>query len=544
MKKQLMTHWVALFILSICCLMTPGCSKKPKAEEKERPFRINLTSSPSTFDPRRAGDMTSATLQFFLSEGLTRMLPGKTAALGLADHIEISKDKCIYTFHLRDAYWPDRQPITARDFELSWKSILSPSFPSSNAFLLYPILNAKEAKEGLIPLDQVGVRSIDENTLRVTLKHPAPFFLEITSFCTLFPIPSHLENQLDEVFYLPTGCPCIGPYTIQSYQPGSCLELVKNPIYWEKEKVLLNRISISLIEDPLTAYEMYQLKQLDLIGTPFTTLPIDVIEHIKGEHHLHFQPLAGTHYLSINTQSPLLNHWHFRKAIFYAIDRDQLVTGIGLDPQTIALGIIPPILGGKCNTESELINHHDTYEHRCLLAQKHLALALDELKIQMSDLKVLNLSYSTDQLSYKVACILQEQLKNALKINIQLAPNEPKLLINNLAHRQYDLALTFCFAQYFDAVNLLERFAYRDNPKNYPGWESEEFIALLNRSMFEYHFAQRQQLLNDAEAILLKETAIIPLFHPTAQFIVQPYIQNLKTNPTGGFYFNEIISTL
>jgi oligopeptide transport system substrate-binding protein len=120
------------------------------------------------------------------------MSPHSSAELALAKKITTSEDRTAYTFHLRETYWSDGHPVTAYDFEAAWKKMLDPTFPAPNAHLLYPIKNAKAAKEELVSLDEVGLRSLDAQTFEVTLEGPTPYFLELIAFSFFF--PSHLTS--------------------------------------------------------------------------------------------------------------------------------------------------------------------------------------------------------------------------------------------------------------------------------------------------------------------------------------------------------------
>ncbi|MBU6446763.1 MAG: hypothetical protein KGQ49_05125, partial [Verrucomicrobia bacterium] len=135
-------------------------------------LRIALEQPVLSLDPRIGGDAVSGDMVRFLFEGLTRFNKDGVIENGVAESIECSPNLKQYVFKLRPTFWNDGTPLSARDFEYSWKTILSPDFKTSFADHFYHIKNAKEAKEGLVPLDQVGIEVIDDRTLKVELVNP------------------------------------------------------------------------------------------------------------------------------------------------------------------------------------------------------------------------------------------------------------------------------------------------------------------------------------------------------------------------------------
>ena len=83
-----------------------------------------------------------------LYEGLTRSLPDGNVEMGVAERVDVSKDGKRYLFHLRKSQWSDGTPVTAWDFESSWKQILDPNEPLVCSYLFYPILHAEAVVRG------------------------------------------------------------------------------------------------------------------------------------------------------------------------------------------------------------------------------------------------------------------------------------------------------------------------------------------------------------------------------------------------------------
>lgn len=518
----------SLYSIIFCIVITlVGCKKKERSEE--RPLRVNFLGSPTTFDSRKASDLITASLQFYLNEGLTRMIPSQTASLGLAKHIEISPDGKTYTFHIRETYWTHGDPLTSYDFKRAWLSILDPDFPCANAFLLYPIDNAREAKLGQVPLSDVGIETPNAHTLIVHLRTPTPYFLEVTSFCTLFPIPSQ-SNTTDL-----QHC-SLGPYKVAEYENDQHILLKKNPLYWDADNVTLNAIDISLVKEETTAYRMYELGQLDFIGMPFSCIPSDVIHSLGQNDELHSQQLTGTAYCTLNLMKKPFNNFHFRKAIAHAINRDALIDHIALSNGSTAQSLLPPTLTHPSSNKIPEFNPS--------LAKHHFALFLEEENISIADLNQIELTYPSQGLFSKMAPVIQEQIASSLHFMIKLKPTESRMLIATLMNKDYDMALTTTFAQYFDPMNILERFINKTETKNFCSWENPEYKALLEQSYCIENLPYRNQILSQAETVLLNDLPIIPLYHPHVLYLAKHHIMNLQSNPTGGIYFNQVTLSL
>ena len=110
-------------------------------------------------------------MHFLFFEGLVKAYPDQSVKLAQAKSYEVSEDKLTYTFHLRDTVWSNNTPVTAYDFEQTWKDILDPNFPTVCDYAFSPIKNAAAAKKGLVSLDQVGIKALDVKTLVITLEH-------------------------------------------------------------------------------------------------------------------------------------------------------------------------------------------------------------------------------------------------------------------------------------------------------------------------------------------------------------------------------------
>ena len=111
-------------------------------------------------------------------------------APGIAKRWEDSLDGCTYHFFLNEqALWNDGSPVRAIDFERTFKRILNPEVPSPMAKYFVDVQGALEYQDGQLDARWVGITAEDDLTLRIQLRQPIGFILQLWSIPTLAPVP-------------------------------------------------------------------------------------------------------------------------------------------------------------------------------------------------------------------------------------------------------------------------------------------------------------------------------------------------------------------
>src|SRR3989338_4504083 len=150
------TSMILKIILPLFLLLFSGACQKAGKGKREQILRLNIHSEPPTLDSRKATDSVSIFVIKQCQEGLMQRGEEGAPLPGIAESVEVSEDGLIYTFYLRKAVWSNDKPLTAYDFERSWKTLLDPAFPSENAFELYLLKNGRAAREEGAPMEAGG----------------------------------------------------------------------------------------------------------------------------------------------------------------------------------------------------------------------------------------------------------------------------------------------------------------------------------------------------------------------------------------------------
>jgi oligopeptide transport system substrate-binding protein len=221
-----------------------GCSQKKEPACKQ-PLRINFSKGDlSSLHPHEIGStLRGRTIAKALFEGLTRLDINGNTKLSGAKKVRISEDGKCYLFFLRDNRWSNGVKVTAFQYSSAWK----------------------KAKIEHLKLfrDIEKIEAIDEKTLSVTLIEPSLDFLTRLSNPIFFPLLSSLKETQTEFN---------GPFLVAIWDKGEHFCLKANPYFWNREKVFLREIDISMIQDQEKVQSLYENKTLDWIGIPLSTL--------------------------------------------------------------------------------------------------------------------------------------------------------------------------------------------------------------------------------------------------------------------------------
>lgn len=517
------------FFTALLTVLAPflGCERN-KPTWQEKPLALSFTYMPFSFDPRKGTDPLTATLHAMLYEGLTYLRPNGTVCPALADHIDLSEDRMTYQFKLKKTFWSDGTPVTARDFERSWKEALDPSFPSKAAHLLYPIRNAKQAKRGACGLDAVGITAVADDLLVVELEKPTPYFLKLTSYSAYFPF--HRAQQGAHAYPAP---PLVsnGPFRLTLWKEQAEIKLEKNPCFWDAQRVHLHQIEIGITPQEMTATDLFFQKKIDWCGGVISPLPLSMLSALTSESDLQISPMAGTNLCAFNTDQPPFHNRHIRAAFAYAIDRLALVQHVTGALDEVATGLIPPPLHKK---KQHLFLPLQTQRQ----ALAHFNAGLAELGLKKSELPPITCHYFQSEIQQKLALALQSQWEETLGVRVLLRSLQIQDFFRLMRARTFQCSLLSWIAQYSDPMNFLERLHPAHPERNYSGWHSSEFQTLLDASNFETP-TQRARLLAGAEKLIFDDFPVVPLYHYQLTYLQNPALQEVEISPLGIVHFRH-----
>ncbi len=505
---------VVFFLLGAGFLLS-GCRSAPQNSESR--FRVNLGTEPPTLDWSLATDHVSFNVISNLMVGLTEFDKDLKPAPLIAKSWDVLENGQKIVFHLRDdVLWTDGRKVRAEDFEYSWKRLLDPKTASQYAYILFDIINAQEYAEGKIKdPTAVGVHAQDDQTLVVNLRHPASYFLALTTFEVTYPERQDIIEKFGNRWTEPPNIVTNGPFRLTLWKPQNEIELRPNEHYF-RGKPAIDRVSMFMINEKTTAVAMFEQGNLDFMDEhSIPTLEKPRLAKMPGYKVV---PQLRGEYYGFAADRPPFNNPKLRKAFALAIDRT-VFPKILQGSATPASSWIPP---GMLAHNPEIGLKYDPAEARRLLSEAGYP--------DGKGLPQITLGYNTDEEKKLVAEAVQSMWQKHLGVIVNLENQEWKVFLKKLQTDPFPVFRSGWGADYPDPDNFMKLFT--SNSGNNSGrWNNPRYDALLEQAAREPDNTKRIRLYDQAQKILTEtDVAIVPLYWTAESTLLSPKFTGLQYN--------------
>ena len=492
-------------------------------------MKINIVNEPGNLDPRKARSLQDINLSKMFMEGLTRIRKDEEPTMAAAKSVDVSEDGLTYTFKMRDSEWSNGNKVTSYDFAYAWKRVLSPDFASDYASQLFVIKNGQDVKKGDLPFSLLGVTTPDAETLVVNLESPVPYFLKLVALPVFYPVNHQVDKRNPNWAYSVDTYVGNGPFKMSVWNHRDKIVATKNPSYWDAESVNLQEIEMLMVSQD-TGLKMFENNEIQWEGSPYSFIPPDSLHQLKKEHMLNSMPALGTYWIQSNTLKGPLQSKEIRKALALAINRQDIVEFVTQGNQKPATGVVPMSLG--LQEESAYFEDGDVRGAVAALEQ-----GLADLNIEKEALNEIKLSYRGNEMSNKIAQVIQQQWFDTLGVNIQLQPLEAKVYVEKLSRRDFDLACHDWLADVADPINFLALFSSKNVGINASSWESPEFSQAIQSSFIAKDKSERREILKNAEKMIMDAMPVMPILNHSFIYVKDSHVKDVELNGSGQIDF-------
>lgn len=509
-------------------------------------FTFTNNSEVQSLDPGTVTGVPEGRVLRGLFEGLTVEHPATLEPLpGMAESWTVSEEGKLLRFRIRaEAKWSDGAPLTAEDFVWSWRRLLTPSTAAKYYELLYYVDGAREyfaAMESwtqraaqlrreagdaasLPPeptFDTVGISAPSPRVLEVRLGSPVPFFLKLTAFYPLFPVPRHIVEGGGRDWHRPGTIVGNGPFRLVSRTLRDRIRMTKNEHYWDRDNVALETIDVLPVESLVSALNLYLSDDVDWIPD----VPAMVLDEVKDREDFQSAAYLGSYFYRINMQNPdpvkqrFFGDRRVRLALALTIDREAITSKVTRAGEQPAYDITPPGLGGY---DGPSIPKEDVER-----AQDLLRAALRELGMESAP--SFTILYNTHELHKDIAEVIQSQWARTLGLDVRLENQEWGSYLTSMKQLRYDVARSAWIGDYTDPNTFLDMWT-EGNTNNRTGWSRPDFDRTIQLANLESDPARRFELLARAEAMILEDLPVIPIYYYVTKNMVKPWVEGFHPN--------------
>jgi len=490
-------------------------------------FTYALIDNIKSLDPQISTDVSGASVLRDLFEGLLNQDATGEVIPGAAEHFDVSANRLVYTFYLRDALWSNGERVTANDFVYAWRRLADPQTASSNAWYmeLMSVKNAGAVIRGDMAPEQLGVRALDELTFEVTLDNALPYFPSMVVHSSTFPVAQAIVEKHGASWTRPGNLVGNGAYVLTENKPGEKLVRQRNANYWDNENTIIDTTVALVIPNPNAALIRYKAGELDRAPVPPGQVPV-LAEEFPG--HVNIMPSSCSYFYWINLRdkgNPALRDVRVRKALSYAIWRDVLVERVLQGGQSPAYFLTHE---ATADFEAPALDYASwTQQERNQRARQ----LLREAGYGPDNPLTVKVSYNTHESHKSLAIVIAQMWKKTLGVKVELSNTEWKIHTSRLKHGLFEIGRAGWCADYNEASSYLDLLSSGSNA-NRSGWSSGQYDALLAESK---GIADPSEHYVKAELLLAAEMPIIPIYHYTSVNMLNP---RLRGWPVGNLMQN------
>ncbi|HEX8735139.1 MAG TPA: peptide ABC transporter substrate-binding protein [Pyrinomonadaceae bacterium] len=400
-----------------------------------------------------------------------------------------------------------------------------------------------------VKAEDIGVEMVDNYTLRITLRQPAPFFLGLLAHQFFRLVPQHAIEKHNKNWTRPENIVTCGAFKIKKIYPYDAYIVERDPNYWDAANVHLDGIEFYPVEEASAILNLYKAGSIDAMLNHIVPASwVDTIREYKDEYMN--LPENATAYYSMNVTKPPFDNPKVRKAFSLAVNREILAqfrkTTKPLYFQTPS-GIFPEYDKAMDKVGEEIrrergISPEDWAKQRKQFDPESARKLLTEAGFPVQQngggfscpafpADKIAISYNTLESNRQIAEFIQNQWKQNLGITVPLKNMEFKTFLPYRDSLEYEgFAQSLWGGDYMDPFTFLG-LQYGNQNGGGSGFFDAKYDKMLDDANSELDPQKRLEKLARAEYYLMEQLPAVPLTIAATNWMKKPYIKGLYPNP-------------
>lgn len=521
--------------LGLAGLFLTACGKQ-QTTSKQQELRLSASAPLDTIDISKATGYGQTGNVF---ESFYRLGKNGQPTAGLAKKATVSADGLTWTFTLRDAKWSNGDQITAQDFVYSWRRSLTPKTASPYAYLFSGVKNADAISKGKLPVEQLGIKALDNKTVEISLEKPIAYFKVLMAYPLFGPQNQKVVEKYGKKYATNSKYMVYsGPFVIKNWTGTSDKwSFQKNPNYWDKKQVKLDKISYKVVSNPNTGYELYQQGKLDM-----TPLSSQQVKNYKNSSEFKQYPYSYVAFLAYNfnatnaANKKALNNQNIRRALSLALDRKVLTKKVFGDGSQVPTGFVANDLAKNPQTGVDFAKEQavtKTVAYDANLAKKYWRKGLTETGLKELTFNIL--ASSDTPTNDALTQYLQSQYTKVLpglKVKVQNIPG--KSALERARKGEFDIYVSGWGGDFNDPITFLQ-IPLTGTSYNYGNYSNSEYDRLIAKATNEdaNDKLARWNDLVAAAKLFNSQQGVSPLYQQTTAYLQKKRVKGIIHNTAG-----------
>lgn len=472
----------------------------------------------SNLIPILASDSASHSIAGLIYNGLVKYDKDMNIVGDLAESWDISDDGLVITFHLRKGVkWHDGKPFTAKDVLYTYQVTVDPKTPTAYAG---DFLKVKKAEV------------LDDYTFRVT--YDKPFAPSLISWSSAV-LPRHLlEGQNITKSSLARHPVGTGPYLFKEWLAGQKIVLVSNADYFEGRPYVDGHVT-RIIPDMATMFLELRARNIDMMGLTPLQYTRQTENNLFRQSFDKYRYLAFAYtYLGYNLKHPFFADKRVRQAISYAINKEEIISGVLLGLGKPATGPYKP--GTWAYNENVKTYSYNPQKARELLRAAGWTKTNNDGFLE-KDGRPFTFELITNQgneTRQKCAEIIQRQLKE-VGIDVKIRILEWAAFINDfISKRRFEaVILGWTIPLDPDAYDVWHSSKTAPEELNFISYKNPEVDALLEKARSTFEQKLRKKYYDRFQEILVEDQPYTFLYVPDELVIISKRFRGIEPAPIG-----------
>lgn len=494
------------------------------SEGNPESFNPQLVTSGTTIDAT-SHQIYNRLLDYDAKSG--QLVPALATAWSMAD------DGLSYHFHLRNdvrfqqskRFMPTRT-FNADDVLFSFNRIIDPNHPYHYVSRTgYPFFQSIGFASQVKSIEKVNDHEV---VFHLTRKN-ASFLANLATDFAVILSAEYAQQELalghpENIDHFAIGT---GPFTLVQYAKNEYIRYRRNPDFWGEPA------KIDMLVYDITPKSTVRLAKLITGDCSVSALPkageLPVIKQ-HAELNIESQPGLNVAFWAFNTQKPPLDDVRVRRALAFAVDKQNILRAVYQNTAIEATGVLPPTSWAYANNKSTV--NYNPQKARDLLKEA----GINNLTLDIWAMPVAR-AYNPNAL--KTAELIQSDLAN-IGVRVNIISYDWSVFTQRLSRDEYDSVLIGWNADNSDPDNfftpLLSCAAMQSN-NNRSRWCNPEFDNILNQARQAPSQDERKVIYQQAEAYLAEQMPMLSLAHAKRVALTRKELKNMQLTPFGGISF-------